>query len=109
MWIFFNNGKHEELCMYRHRYENNGQEFTCKMSQYKGAQTGCVPSNNRLPIQSFENNMGDVRLAVNGNGVDDKFEEVVHCAELVLKTNREGSRKLANDVLRLLQTYASWQ
>lgn len=39
----------------------------------------------------------------NGNKLDDNFEEVVSFPALISKINLEGSRRLANDVLRFLQ------
>lgn len=74
--LFFDKGKLEKLCRYRHQYANNGQEFTGEEAQDKAAQTGCMPSNNSSLIQRFEYNI-EVVFHAGMNREDGKLERKV--------------------------------
>lgn len=56
-----------------------------------------------LHSSSNISNMEVLCQACNKNSIEDKFEKVVSFAELISRICLEGLKKLANDVLRLLQ------
>lgn len=60
--------------------------------------------NNSSPVQIFEQNLEVLCQAGHENRVDDKFENVVSCAEVISRISPEGSKKLENDVMRYLQS-----